>query len=183
MYRDWNVLSTTAYLVGLFLAHFPLLPKECPITRLECTPLLYAQIVSAFVSGRTWRSALHQRQDHSSCVSGVMKLRTECPHTLHRMQGYLCTASHTTHTLRMEQGTHHTHSGWTKEHTTHTRDGARNTPHTLGMEQGTHHTHSGWSKEHTTHTRDGARNTPHPLGMEQGTHHTRRACTAHCSDK
>ena len=62
--------------------------------------------------------------------------------------------------------------GWSKEHTTHTRDGARNTPHTLGMEQGTHHTHSGWSKEHTTHTRDGARNTPHTLGMEQGTHHT-----------
>ena len=130
MHRDWNVLSTTAYLVGLFLDHFPLVPKECPITRLECTPLLYAQIVPVFVSWWTWRSALHQRQDHSSCVSGAVKLRTECPHTLHRMKWCVCAQLVTKHTLRMEQGTHHTHSGWSKEHTTHTQDGARNTPHT-----------------------------------------------------
>ena len=165
MHRDWNVLSTTAYLVGLFLDHFPLVPKECPITRLECTPLLNAQIVPVFVSWWTWRSALHQRQDHSSCVSGLVKPRTECPTHCTACSGmceWLSQHTHaqdgartTPHTLGMEQGTHHTHSGWSKEHTTHTRDGARTTPHTLGMEQGTHHTHSGWSKEHTTHTTHG----------------------------
>ena len=130
MYRDWNVLSTTAYLVGLFLVHFPFIPKECPITRLKCTPLLYAQIVPVFVSGWMWRSASHQRQGHLSCVSGVVKLRIECPHAPHHKQWYVCTASHNTHTQDGARNTPHTHSGWHKEHTTHT----------LGMEQGTHHT-------------------------------------------
>ena len=163
MYRDWNVLSTTAYLVGLFLDYFPLIPKECPITRLECTPLLNAQIVPAFASRWTWWSALHQRQDHSSCVSGVLKLRTECPTHCTACSG-ICE----------QLVIMHTHSGWSKEHTTHTRDGARNTPHTLGMDQRTHHTHSGWSKEHTTHTRDGARNTPntpHTQGLQYSPAH------------
>ena len=130
MYRDWNVLSTTAYLVGLFLVHFPFIPKECPITRLKCTPLLYAQIVPVFVSGWMWRSASHQRQGHLSCVSGVVKLRIECPHAPHHKQWYVCTASHNTHTQDGARNTPHTHSGWSKEHTTYT----------LRMEQGTHHT-------------------------------------------
>ena len=126
--------------------------------------------VPVFVSGWMWRSVSHQRQGHLSCVSGVVKLRIECPHAPHHMQWYVCTASHNTHTQDGARNTPHTHSGWSKEHTTHT----------LRMEQGTHH----------THTRDGARNTPHTQGLQYTSAHrslvspsqaaSSTAATQHC---
>ena len=152
-----------------------------------------------------WRSASHQRQGHLSCVSGVVKLRIECPHAPHHKQWYVCTASHNTHTQDGARNTPHTHSGWSKEHTTHTLRMEQGTHHTHTQDEArnTPHTHSGWSKDHTTHTlrmeqgthhthtQDGVRNTPHThsgwskehtthtLRMKQGTHHTRRACSTH----